>query len=179
MPTFKCEWRPRKSSNGINRYAPFISSFGVWRLYKPVYKTIRTKCINRRSQGMSGHQLRGLSTAQYLLTSAKSRVLVNLKLYKLPPVPVQSCTQDIGAQQCNDNDYKKEKKEKRSFCFTVCFLYSSNNADESLISRARCCVPVLSAGRGNNKVDFFSGPKREADAIHTIHAGQCTRRGEG
>ena len=111
-------------------------------------------------------------------------MLVNLKLYKLPPVPVQSCTQDIGAQQCNDNDYKKEKKEKRSFCFTVCFLYSSNNADESLVSRARCCVPVLSAGGGNNKVDFFSGPapglrtrRVVSDAIHTIHAGRCTKEG--
>ena len=41
-------------------------------------------------------------------------------------------------------------------------LYNLYNLVYNLES-ARCCDPVLSAGGGNNKVDFFSGPKREAE----------------
>ena len=94
----------------------------------------------------------------YLLTSAKSRVRVNLKLYKLVQVPVHSCTQDTGI---GDYDTKKKSKKKKKRVFLLHSLLvctAQTKADESLISRARCCVPVLSAGGGNNKVDFFSGP---------------------
>ena len=111
------------------------------------------------------------------MTSAKSRVRVNLKLYKLVQVPVHSCTQDTGIGRLR---YKKKSKKKKKRVFLLHSLLvctAQTKADESLISRARCCVPVLSAGGGNNKVDFFSGPKREADAIHTIHAGRCTKEG--
>ena len=123
---------------------------------------------------------------RYLLTSAKSRVRVNLKLYKLVQVPVHSCTHDTGIGRLR---YKKKSKKKKKRVFLLHSLLvctAQTKADESLISRARCCVPVLSAGGGNNKVDFFSGPapglrtrRVVSDAIHTIQAGRCTKEGWG
>ena len=83
------------------------------------------------------------------------RVNLKFKLYKLAPVLVHSCTQDVERLQ-----KIKVLKKKVSFSllqYTV-VCTAQTKADESLISRARCCVPVLSAGGGNNKVDFFSGP---------------------
>ena len=66
---------------------------------------------------MSGHQLRGLSTAQYLLTSAKSRVrviYVNLKLYKLVPgTGTQLYTGYKGRLQKKKEEKEKSKKKGR------------------------------------------------------------------
>ena len=110
---------------------------------------------------------------RYLLTSAKSRVRVNLKLYKLVQVPVHSCTQDTGI---GDYDTKKKvkKRKKGSFCFTVCLFVQLKQKQTRVSSLVLAVVFLYSRlGEETTKSTSFLGrlPARVvSDAIHTIHA---------
>ena len=107
------------------------------------------------------------------MTSAKSRVRVNLKLYKLVQVPVHSCTQDTGIGRLR---YKKKvkKRKKGSFCFTVCLFVQLKQKQTRVSSLVLAVVFLYSRlGEETTKSTSFLGrlPARVvSDAIHTIHA---------